>query len=83
MKDLNSDKLTIIAFICLFLLAIIVFLFFLPNNYDNSLPKGYDSNEDYHYEYKKDKKNLENYQNKEEYNNNDEYDLNDTDIYYE
>lgn len=79
MKDLNSDKLTIIAFICLFLLAIIVFLFFLPNNYDDSLPKGYDSNEDYHYEYK----NLENRQNKEEHDNNDEHDLNDTDIDYE
>lgn len=79
MKDLNSDKLTIIAFICLFLLAIIVFLFFLPNNYDSSLPKGYDSNEDYHYEYK----NLENRQNKEEYNSNDEHDLNNTDIDYE
>lgn len=78
MKDLNSDKLTIIAFICLFLLAIIVFLFFLPNSYDSSLPKGYDSNEDYRYEYK----NLENRQNKEEHNN-DEYDLNDTDIDYE
>lgn len=79
MKNSNSDKLTIIAFICLFLLAIIVFLFFLPNSYDNSLPKGYGSNEDYHYEYK----NLENRQNKEEHNNNDEHDLNDTDIDYE
>lgn len=79
MKNSNSDKLTIIAFICLFLLAIIVFLFFLPNSYDNSLPKGYDSNEDYHYEYK----NLENRQNKEEYNNNDEHDLNNMDIDYE
>ena len=79
MKDLNSDKLTIIAFICLFLLAIIVFLFFLPNSYDNSLPKGYDSNEDYHYEYK----NLENRQDKEKHSSNNEYDLNDTDIDYE